>query len=82
MMTITVLFFAQARERAGRDAAAFDLPDGSRLADLIARVRAEHPGLEPLWPHLAVAVDGQLAPSDVALSSGAEVALLPPVSGG
>ncbi len=82
MMTITVLFFAQARERAGRASVAIDLPEGSSLADAIARVRAEHPALDPLWPHLAVAVDGQLAPPGTTLSSGAEVALLPPVSGG
>lgn len=82
MMTVTVLFFAQARERAGRSSVAIDLPEGSRLADAIARVREQHPALDPLWSHLAVALDGQLAPPDTALRPGAEVALLPPVSGG
>jgi molybdopterin synthase catalytic subunit len=81
-VTITVLFFAQARDHAGRSQATLDLPDGSRVADAVARLRRDHPGLAPLWPHLAVAVDGVLAGEDAALRNGGEIALLPPVSGG
>lgn len=81
-MRVTVLFFAQARERAQRAQALFALPDGSRVSDAIAAIRSDYPALEDLWPHLAVAVDGVLAPEDAALRDGAEIALLPPVSGG
>jgi molybdopterin converting factor subunit 1 len=78
----TVLFFAQARDRAGRPQASFEVPDGSTLAGAIAAVRSDYPQLADLWPHLAVAVDGVLAPGDATLRDGAEIALLPPVSGG
>lgn len=81
-MTLTVLFFAQARERAGRATLVLDLPQGSLVSDAIAEVRRAHPSLEPLWPHLAFAVNGRLAPADAPLPAGAELALLPPVSGG
>lgn len=81
-MTLSVLFFAQARERAGRSRLVLELPDGSRVADAIRAVRQACPDLEPLWPHLAVAVDGRLAPGDAPLVEGGELALLPPVSGG
>ena len=81
-MNVTVLFFAQARERAGRARASIELPEGSRVSDALRAVGREHPELEPLWPHLAVAVDGRLAGQDVALEPGSELALLPPVSGG
>jgi len=81
-VNVTVLFFAQARERAGRPSLALELPEGSRVADALAAVGRAHPGLEPLWPHLAVAVDGQLSGADAPLRAGAELALLPPVSGG
>ena len=81
-MQITVLFFAQARERAGRSRATLELPDQSRVSDALEAIGREHPGLESLWPHLAVAVDGQLRPADAPLEAGAELALLPPVSGG
>ncbi len=81
-MTLTVLFFAQARDRSGCSQRALELPDGSRVADALAALRAAHPGLEPLVPHLAVAVNGELASAEATIPSGAELALLPPVSGG
>jgi molybdopterin synthase catalytic subunit len=81
-MIVHVLYFAQARERAGRGDERLDLPDDSRLTDAIAMVRRTRPALDPLWDHLAIAVDGVLAPGDVALRPGVEIALLPPVSGG
>ena len=81
-MTITVLLFAQARERAGRARATLELPEGSRVSDALAALAREHPTLAELWPHLAVAVDRQLARPDAPLAQGAELALLPPVSGG
>jgi len=81
-MIINVLYFAQARECAGRSSAALELPDGSRVDDALSAIRRAHPALDPLWPHLAIAVDGVLVPGDAALREGAELALLPPVSGG
>jgi molybdopterin converting factor subunit 1 len=81
-MNVTILFFAQARERAGRSRADLDLPDGARVADLPERLAREFPGVAPLLPTLALAVDGEVAPADRRLTAGAEVALLPPVSGG
>lgn len=81
-MIVNVLYFAQARERAGRGSEALDLGGGERLEHAIAAIRARHPELEALWDHLAIAVDGVLAPRDAVLRPGAEIALLPPVSGG
>jgi molybdopterin synthase catalytic subunit len=81
-VTVTVLFFAQARDRAGSARTEIELPDGSRVSDALAALERAHPALEPLWPHLAVAVDGRLTRPDAPLFAGAELALLPPVSGG
>lgn len=81
-MTVTVLFFAEARDRAGCTSRALELPDGSRVAEALAVLRAAHPALEPLVPHLAVAVNGELARDEFEIPAGAELALLPPVSGG
>lgn len=81
-MKITVLFFAQARERAGAASAQLELPDAARVSDALAALARAHPPLEALWPHLAVAVDGVLARGEMQLRDGAELALLPPVSGG
>ncbi len=81
-MTITVLFFAQARERAGRVSETIELREPGRVADAIFAITQAHPQLDPLWPHLAIAVDGVLARPEMTLRDGAELALLPPVSGG
>ena len=81
-MLVQVLYFAQARERAGRGSEAVEVADGERLGAVLAAIRRNHPELEPRWEHLAVAVDGVLAPADAELRAGAEIALLPPVSGG
>jgi len=81
-MNVTVLLFAQARERAGAANLELTLPAGSCVADALAAIRRAHPTLDPLWPHLAVALDGRLTAHDTLLVDGAELALLPPVSGG
>lgn len=81
-MTITVLFFAQAREAAGRARETLDLPEDSHVSDAIAALERAHPALASLRGHLAVAVGRQLAAPGTALTPGAELALLPPVSGG
>ena len=81
-MKVNVLLFAQARERAGRAAIALPLAPGARVSDALDALEREHPELASLRPHLAVAVNGALAREADALSDDAELALLPPVSGG
>lgn len=81
-MKIRLLAFASAGDALGTTETELELPDGSRVADLRARLDRDHPALAPLWPRLAVAVDGRIAGQDEPLAEGVEVALLPPVSGG
>lgn len=81
-MTVTVLLFAQARDAAGTGRLELELPDGSRVADALQRLERDHPGLAALAPHLACAVNGRISAPAAALAAGAELALLPPVSGG
>lgn len=81
-MTITVLLFAQARESAGHGRATLELPEGSRVADALAMLERDHPALAALRPHLAIALDRRLVGLETPLTPGAELALLPPVSGG
>ncbi len=81
-MKVRVLAFASASDALGAAELTVELADGARLDDLRAWLDARHPALAPLWPRLAVAVDGAIAAAGAALHDGAEVALLPPVSGG
>ena len=81
-MKIRLLAFASAVDALGTTEKELELPDGSRVADLRERLDRDHLGLVPLWPRMAIAVDGRVVSADAYLKDGAEVALLPPVSGG
>jgi molybdopterin synthase catalytic subunit/molybdopterin converting factor small subunit len=79
---IHLLAFASAVDALGASALELELPEGCAVGALIARLGTDFPRLAPLWPRLAIAVDGRIAGRDALLYDGAEVALLPPVSGG
>jgi molybdopterin synthase catalytic subunit/molybdopterin converting factor small subunit len=81
-MKIHLLAFASAGDALGTTETELEIPDGSRISDLRARLDRDHPGMIPLWPRLAIAMDGRIVSPDTYLEDGAEVALLPPVSGG
>lgn len=81
-MELRVLAFASATEAMGAAERTLDLPAAARIADLRDLLARDFPRLRPLLPRLAIAVDGVVAGDDRALHEGAEVALLPPVSGG
>lgn len=81
-MKIRLLAFATAADALGTGETDLEMPEGSQVSDLRTRLDRDHPGLIPLWPRLAIAVDGRIVPPDTYLKDGAEVALLPPVSGG
>src|SRR5688500_2134602 len=73
---------AHGRGRVGGAGRQRELPEGAPVRGLRARLAADHPALTELWARTAVAVNGELAAGDAAIPDGAEVALLPPVSGG
>lgn len=82
-MKVSLVAFATASDLIGQGSLSIAMPDGSTLSDLKTFLLESFPELEPLWPRLAVAVDGTLVKDgEVPLRDGVEVALLPPVSGG
>jgi molybdopterin converting factor subunit 1 len=80
--SITILYFAAARERAGLARESLDVPPGTRVTEVLRLLAARHPGLAPLLPHLRVAVNQEFSTSEAEVPPGAEVALIPPVAGG
>ena len=81
-MRIEVRLFAVARQRAGRPTMALELPEPATVA-LLKRALAEvGPALAPLVPSLRIAVNSEYAADDGVILPGAEVAAIPPVSGG
>jgi len=81
-MNVDVRYFASAREAVGREVERVELDDGATVAALREQLFDAHPALRALGGGLRFAVGTQFADGDVALDDGAEVALIPPVSGG
>jgi molybdopterin converting factor subunit 1 len=81
-MTVRVKLFAAAKDLAGRDELAVELPVGATVADARLAVAAAAPALSRILPHALWAVDAEYARDDTILMGGSEVALIPPVSGG
>ena len=80
--TITVLYFAAARERVGLPRESLELPPGARVTDVLRLLATRHPALAPLLPHLRVAVNQEFSSAEAEVPTGAELALIPPVAGG
>jgi molybdopterin converting factor small subunit len=81
-MTICVRLFARARELAEADCVSVELPSNARVADLRARLVARCPVLRSLLERSAIAVNEAFAKDDALIPADAQVAVLPPVSGG
>lgn len=82
MNTVTLRYFAAARERAGCAEEKVPLADGAHVRQLLDVLCTLHPSLTPLLPHLRVAVNHEFSALDAPVPEGAEVALIPPVAGG
>ena len=81
-MNVRVRLFAVARELAGCDWVSLEVPEGSTVAQLRARLAAEFPALAAVLPQVLFAVGSEYVPNDAVLAAGSEVACIPPVSGG
>ena len=80
MATVTLLYFASLRDAAGIDQETVQT-SAADLRGLYVETHARH-GFRLPVERLRVAVDGAFAGWDDAVLEGAEVAFIPPVSGG
>ena len=74
-MVVTVRLFAGLRERAGSDRVEVELPEGARVADLLA-------AMDVAPRSCVVAINREYADEGAVVQAEDEVALVPPVSGG
>src|ERR1700688_1794987 len=81
-MRVRVLFFGRLKDIVGKSEEDAELAEGARVEDLFARYGRSFPELAQFRPSVAASVNHELAEWRVQLSSGDEVAFLPPVSGG
>ncbi|MCA9103089.1 MAG: MoaD/ThiS family protein [Planctomycetales bacterium] len=81
-MKIHLRMFAAAREVAGADAIEIMLPAGACVADVRTALARQLPALAQMSGQLMIAVNHEYAADDAPIPPDAEVACIPPVSGG
>jgi molybdopterin synthase catalytic subunit len=82
MITVQMRYFAIVRELLGKSKETVELADGSTVSDALDLVLAQSERLKQSEHAFMVMVDQHYRPRDFVLSSGVEVAIIPPVSGG
>ncbi len=82
MPTVNVLYFAQVRDRCGRDQEQFTLPMSVTANDVLTAIVAQYPTHEKLIHSCRVAINHAFINAAVSLDENSEIALIPPVSGG
>ena len=81
-MQLTVQLFATLKDAAPGGILRVEVPDGARVAQVWDAAIAGAPALAKWRRHARVAVNQQYADDDDIVPNGAEIALIPPVSGG
>ena len=83
LSTVTVLFFAGARDAAQTGEATVEIPrEGIGVDALTHAIVARYAALAPYERAMRLAVNGEYARQDTVVRPGDEVAVIPPVAGG
>ena len=80
---ITVMLFANMREKAGTGCIRMDIPVDSTVGELKKRLKFDYPALGPQLANVVVMINKQhiLLESDI-IPLNAEITFLPPIAGG
>jgi len=81
-ITVTVLCFAQLRDRIGESDPAVSLPHRATGRELLRVLKGRYPRVGPLLEVSRLAVNCGYVSEDSELHDGDEVVIIPPVSGG
>jgi molybdopterin converting factor subunit 1 len=81
-MMVTVRMFARAKDLAGADVITVEVEESATVEELRRRLAAVYPRLKPLLAHSVFAMNNEYADAHSRITPDAEIALLPPVSGG
>jgi len=81
-MKVRIKLFAVARQRAGREVVEVELPQPATVAHLRSALAEQHPSLAGIVPHARFAIHSDYAVDQSIIPAEAEIAIIPPVSGG
>jgi molybdopterin converting factor subunit 1 len=82
MKKVTILFFATLRDLTGERKITREIPDDMTIADLKNQLVVEFPEIKKIINSVIVSMNHEFAFNNVIITSDAEIALFPPVSGG
>jgi molybdopterin converting factor small subunit len=81
-MKLCIRLFAAAKQAAGRDSLDVELPEGATIGQLRQRLAEELPQLSGLVRQAMFSINAEYAGDNQQIPPDAEVACIPPVSGG
>ncbi len=81
-MKITIKTFATVKDLLGFDEKEITIPEGSRVEDIIQKIREENPSFNEIKDSLLIAVNEEYCSSKTILNKNDILAIFPPVSGG
>lgn len=81
-MKVEVKLFAVAKDLVQSDVVCVELSNDARLADLRQAIASQFPPLAEIIPHVMFAINAEYARDEAPLSETADIACIPPVSGG
>lgn len=81
-MQITVHYFALLRESIGKTREARDLPEGSRVSDLLRVLAGDYPVVSAMRSSSMLMLNQEYVDEAAEMRDGDEFALIPPVAGG
>jgi len=81
-MEISLRLFASLHDLVGARQLRLELEDGATIEDLKMRLSADYPAVQPVLDRVVFAINDEYVAFNERLSAGAEVAAIPPVSGG
>ena len=81
-MRVTVHFYAVLKDLTGCSTDEVDIPEGSDAAGLLKTVCDRHAGIRPYATVIRLATETEYIKLDQSIEPGADIAFIPPVSGG
>jgi molybdopterin converting factor subunit 1 len=82
MARFEILMFAAARELSGTERLVVEIDSPVAAATILKRIGQDFPAIAPLLPACRLAVNQAFVDGDTVVDAAAELALIPPVSGG
>ena len=81
-MQVQVQFFSNFKELAGASTRLIEIPQGSRVADLLEVIYARAPALRAWDKSILIGAGVEFVERDYALRPNEDIAIMPPVQGG